>query len=194
LLVSAQTAYSAPTLGTLSGFAGVVPGSPSSASSLSALFAIGPFLTNCFVIGTCPQIALLQGVNSSAIGTTYTLDSASPNFTGVVSQLTNGSLDYIYVGLVPGPSYGTSSGGAVGYPETSFGTSPDFAGQTIDSIGLRIDNVTVQPTSFRLDFTLTVSGVPETSSWLPLGGGLALLFLCRRRGHHPADDGTPGSL
>src|SRR5260370_19458762 len=156
LLVSVQTAYSAPILGTMSGFAGALPTLPSSATSLSALFAIGQISSNCFVINNCPQIALLQGVGPSAIGTIYTLDSSSPNFAGVVSKLTNGSLDYISVGLVLGPSYGTSSGGAVAYPETSFGTSPDFVGQTIDSVALRIDRVTIVPTSFPLDFTVTI--------------------------------------
>jgi hypothetical protein len=182
-LISSQNAYSAPILGTNSTFEVVLPFVPNPASSLSALIAIGPPSASCFVVGACQQIALLQGLNSSAAGTIYTFDSAAPNFTGIVSALTNGSLDQISLGIVLGPSYGTSSGGGVGFPETAFGTSPDFAGQTIGSVVLRIDGVTIQPTNFRLDYTLTVFGassVPEPSSWLPLAGGLALMFLCLR--------------
>jgi hypothetical protein len=186
LLISGRIAISAPILGTFSGFGGVLPTLPNSSASLSALFSIGTLASNCFVVNTCPQIALLQGIGPSAIGTIYTLDSAAPNFAGVASQLTNGSLDYISVGVVPGRSYGTSSGGSVAFPETSFGTSPDFAGQTIGSVALRIDGITVVPTNFRVDFTITVYGassVPEPSSWLSLTGGLALMFLFQRRRH-----------
>src|SRR5713226_324831 len=129
LLVSAQTAYAGPILGpilgTKSAFSGVLPVSPNSATSLSALIAIGPLFPPCFVIGACPKIALFEGIDSSAAGTSYMV----ADFAGVVSKMTNGSLDYISAGVVPGPSYGTSSGGSVGFPETDFGTSPDFAGQ-----------------------------------------------------------------
>ena len=184
LLVSGQIAFSAPILGTISGFGGGSPTLPNSATSLSALIAIGPLSSTCFVINNCPQIALLEGIGPSAIGTIYTLDSAAPNFAAVASQLTNGSLDYISAGVVRGPSYGTTSGGSVSFAETLFGTSPDFAGQTIGSVALRIDGETIVPTNFRLDFTVTVYGastVPEPSTWLLLTGGLALMFLFGRR-------------
>ena len=192
LLAFAQSAHGGTILGTASFFGGIETVSPNSASNLSALIAIGPPLANCFVVGTCPKIALLEGIDSSATGTTVILGPASPDFAGVAGTLTNGLLDLIQTGVVPGPSYGTTSGGSIGFFESIFGTSPDFAGKTIGSIALHIDGVTIGPGSlgpgnaFRLDYTLTVSGpeaTPEPASWLTLAvGGFAIIALSRKRG------------
>ena len=187
-----QPAYAGSILGTMSGSGGIVTVAPNSATNLSALIAIGPldpFFPVCFVVGNCAQIALLQGIDSSAIGTEITIDSGAPAFNGIVSSLTNGLLDYICTGVVPGPSYGTSSGGAVCFGETSFGTSPDFVGDTIQSLILRIDNVTIRPSivippgnEFRIDYTLTVFGTsPEPATCLTIGTGVFLLITRRRR-------------
>ncbi len=177
LLGVVRMASSTPILyGTMSTSGSIFTIQPNPATNLSALIAIGPISSTCFVVGNCPQIALLQGLDASAIGTSIMINSGSSNFSAVVSKLTNGSLDYISIGIVPGPSYGTSSGGATSVPETAFGTSPDFAGLTVRSLVLRVDNVLIQPvvgppapggTQFSLAYTLSVYGVdvPEPATW-----------------------------
>jgi hypothetical protein len=178
-----------PILGTMSGSGGLETFLPDSNTSLSALISIGQIADLCFNLGTCPQIALLQGINSSANGTNLTIDSSNPNFAAVVSKLTNGVLDYVFTGVIQGPSYGASAGAALGLPETTFGTSPDFAGQTISSLVLHIDDVIIQPvpfggTEFHLDYTLTVFGVPEPATACTFAIGLGALIALQRKLRH----------
>src|SRR5260370_30070518 len=81
-----QTASSSPILyGKLSASGGILTVQPNSATTLSALIAIGPFGSICFVVGNCPQIALLEGLDASAIGTGITINSGAPNYSAVVS-------------------------------------------------------------------------------------------------------------
>ena len=189
-LLLAQTAYPG-TLGSVSSFGGLLTDQPSSDTTLSALIAVGPTSALCWVVGTCSTIALLENIDTAAAGSVHIIDFGSSAFPSIVSTFTNGVLDRISAGIVPGPSYGTSSGGAVQFDETAFGTSPDFIGQTIGSVSLRIDSVTIKPadlpnlgTSFRLDYTLTVNSVdvPEPATWLMMAaGGAALIALRRKR-------------
>jgi hypothetical protein len=125
LLFASESVLRADTiLGTTSGNGTIDTVQPNSNTTLSALIGIGPTGEPCFNVGACPQIALIQGIGPSAAGTIFTIDPSNPNFAAVVSLLTDGILEYIYTGIVPGPSYGTTSGGAVEFPETFFGTSP----------------------------------------------------------------------
>jgi hypothetical protein len=199
LIGSAQFVYSSPVLGTMSGSAGTSGSIPE--TTLSALFAVGPTAANCYYIGNCPQIAFLQGIDSSFAGTSLIINSANPAFPGIVSELTNGVVNAILVGVVPGPAYGASSPFGSGYPETIFGTSSDLAGQTITSLLLRIDSVSIRlnpfdiaatdffvssSTAYTVGYTITVYGdsatsVPEPSSWPILLLCTCALIVSRRR-------------
>jgi hypothetical protein len=191
-LITPRLGCAAPILGSMVGFTAIATVAPNSATTLSALISVGTLDDNCFVLGNCPKIALLEGIDSSAVGIIFTLDSGSADFAGVIAQLTDGALDGISSAVVAGPSYGVSSGGGIWFPETDFGTAPDFAGQTIGSIALLIDAVTFGPSPisdgnlFRLDYTLSVYGeetaeVPEPATWLTLASAGGVLVLTRRK-------------
>src|SRR5262245_48759065 len=73
-------------------------------SNFSLLVAIGPLLHDpgCYVVGACPQLALLEGLDSGSVGTSIIIDPSSAAFAGVASKLTNASLDYIFTSIVFG--------------------------------------------------------------------------------------------
>jgi hypothetical protein len=180
LLGLAQRATSTTLLDSISAPAGVGTVQPNANTSLSILFAIGPIFKPCFVVGTCADVALLQGITSASDGTKITIDPNSSNFAALVAAL---SIDgeYLWVGVVPGPSYGTSSGGAEG-----FGL-PNFSGDTISSLVLTIDNVTIHPqppgTEFGLTFGFNIYGAslaPEPSSGLGALAGFCVLIALKR--------------
>lgn len=189
LLGFAPRAHSS-TLGSISASAGAITVQPSQEATLSALFAIGDPRNGCFVVEACTDVALLQGLSSSSSGTSIIIDSSSSNFAAVAAALIEG--ENLSLGIVPGPSYGTSSGGSAGFP------FPDFSGDTISSIVLSIDNVVIRPstgpgipglpvipgTEFDLFFTLDVDGapapIPEPRTWLSLFAGLSLLVGLKR--------------
>lgn len=184
-LISALSAHAAPLLGAYSAGSHVTYDFPSTETTLSALIAIGPLNSNCFNLGACPQFALLEGINSSANGTTITIDEGDSNFLPIVSALKDGVLDYISIGMVRGTSYGLSSGGASGYPETALCLGPDLAGLAIDSFKLRIDHVQILD-GYDLYFQYTLSAygeesVPEPATWLTGALGCGALMWKRDR-------------
>ncbi|HEY1753929.1 MAG TPA: hypothetical protein VGG72_00930 [Bryobacteraceae bacterium] len=172
----------------------------SDATNVSALFAIGGYGVDCFIVGVCPAITMVQGIGLSSIGTGITIDSTCADFTSVVDALDAG--DSLSVGMIPGTSYGTSSGGANDFEV------PDFTGEVITSLVLNIDNLVIAPggwfpqvtgppvttTVFNLAFTLDVEGasaigssavvaaaaVPEPGTWLLVVVGFCMLIAQKR--------------
>lgn len=130
--------------------------------------------------------------NSTATGTEFFATSStgvSPDtgFDGFVNYLTNGSNQLV--------TFNHDFGGIVKSESSAFGTSPDFQNFNIDSIGLVINELTIDTPGSNLNgdgvwtdisFTLTLnvygsSPVPEPSTMILFGIGLLGLAGVGRR-------------
>jgi hypothetical protein len=126
-------------------------------------------------------------ISTADIGTTVYADRETPEFANFVIYLTNGSDDTL--GLLAGPALPFTANLRLILESSAFsgaGLTPDFAGLTIESIGIQINDLVFQPygvggTSFSLSATMIVSAVPEPSSGLLVAMGLIAMTASRRR-------------
>jgi hypothetical protein len=165
---------------------------------VSIRFAVGSLLANCFNFGACASLGGYGGINTTAVGTELPVYLPGP-FSNAGAILANGALDYISVVFRFGPSVPPMPGGGIGFPETAFGTAPDFTGYVITQVLARIDSLTFSERFFPVGLPLTpvlhsvadigvtlrVFGepagapVPEPSAWILLAAGTCLLTLRR---------------
>lgn len=131
---------------------------------------------------------LAWNIQTADIGSTYHLTSANAtSFTDCTAMLTNGVNNDIVMTSILTTGYGSfSSGTESGKFVKSGFVADDFAGYTIQSIALKINNVTFaspgsnpngdgQWTDFTVDADLQVYGVPEPATFALLGLGAVVI-------------------
>ena len=131
---------------------------------LSLRMSVGPSGALCFNLNTCAEMFGVNGFDASLAGTSFTLDASSSGFAAVVATLTNGRTDIFTSTVRFSPTLPAFSGGGTGFIETAFGRSPDFAGQTIGSIVLRINSVSMTAIFFPDPATTPVREIPYTQA------------------------------
>ena len=116
-------------------------------------------------------------ISISDIGTTIFADPGSPEFSNFVGHLINGSDDTL--GVSAGPALPYTANLRLFLESIAFadaGLTPDFAGLSIESIGIEINDLVFEPfgpfgTSFFLSATLIVSAIPEPSTGIDIEPG-----------------------
>jgi hypothetical protein len=117
-------------------------------------------------------------ISTADIGNTVYADRGTPEFANFVGYLTNGSDDTL--GFLAGPALPFTANLRLILESSAFsgaGLTPDFAGLSIESIGIQINDLVFQPyrmggTSFSLSATMIVSAIPEPSAALLFGIGI----------------------
>jgi len=117
-------------------------------------------------------------ISIADIGTTIFADPGSPEFSNFVGYLINGSDDTL--GVLAGPALPYTANLRLFLESSAFsdaGLTPDFAGFTIESIGIEINDLVFEPfgptggTSFFLSATLIVSAISEPTAEIDIKPG-----------------------
>jgi hypothetical protein len=123
-------------------------------------------------------------VTCSDVGMSFTATGADdPDFDGLVSVLTNGVDDTLAVMHTVG-SCGCGSGIHMRESQVFVNGSPDFAGQAIDSICLKVNSLLLDPqeswTDYSFDVAVVVVPEPAALSLLAVGACTFLLRATKR--------------
>ena len=116
-------------------------------------------------------------ISIADVGTTIYADPKSQEFSNFAGYLMNGSDDTL--GVLAGPALPHTANLGLFLESRAFadaGLTPDFAGLTIESIGIEINDLVFEPfglggTSFFLSATLIVLAIPEPSTGIDIKPG-----------------------